>query len=156
MFACRPLPGLRIVDVPDRSGRVIHILTEGHVVIVSPDALVVRDLIEVVDVLVDAQLALTRVDDLDLLENLDANLSAHHCVGFLVCQFASKQEPCLAELIEQCSEGKAIVYVLLDLRELGKFLNGLLEEYLIFIGNSEVLDELRNSENFQCLRPVRC
>ena len=90
LFACGPLPGLGIVNVPHCSGRVVHILTEGHIVIVSPDAFVLRNLVEVIYVLVDAQLTLTRVDDLDFLENLDAHLSVHNGIGFLVRQFASE------------------------------------------------------------------
>ena len=67
----------------------------------------------------------------------------------LVCELATKQEPSLTELIDQRCERKAVVHILLDLGQLCQSFDGLLKECFIVIGNSEILDKLRDGQDFK-------
>ena len=145
---------MRVVHVPHGLRVVVDILTERYIVIISSHALVVRDLVQVVNVLVNVEAPLAGVNYLDLLENLHHHLCIHHCVRLLVCQLAAEQEPSLAELVDQRRERKAIIHILFDLGELCEGFDGLLEECLIGIGYSEVLDELGDGQNLKRFRLV--
>ena len=107
------------------------------------------NLVQVIHVLVNVKAPLTRVYHLDLLEDVHHHLCVHHCMRLLVCELATKQEPGLTELIDQRCERKAVVHILLDLGQLCQSFDGLLKECFIVIGNSEILDELRDGQDFK-------
>ena len=144
MSTCRSLSRLRIVHVSHSSSLVVDILSKWLIIEVASDAFILWNLIEVIDTFVNAEFTLTAIDDLDFLENLHDQLCIHHRVGFSIREFASKKEIALIELIDESCKGNTIVDIFLNLGDLRKSLNGILEENLIFFCNLEVSDELGN------------
>ena len=121
------------INIPNCSCWVVHILSEGNITEFSSQRFVDWDLVEVIHILVNATIALARIDNLDLLQYLNDNLGIHDCVWLFVCKFASKQEASLTKLIDESSEWQSRVHVLFDLSQFSKSLNNLLEKDFIFI-----------------------
>ena len=84
----------------NRAGRTIGEVCELVALVAHADGLVDGDVVHVIYVFAEVHFPLSRIDDVNVLQNLDDHLCIHDSVRFFVSHFAPEEEIGLTKLVD--------------------------------------------------------